>query len=216
MSVGRLQKRKALPKQPSKGVARTRGKAKSGRLAASAWTEAGLDLLALGGVESVRIDELARVLGVTKGSFYWHFEDRAHLLRSMLESWRRSATLAVIARLDSEESPVERLGRLIELPVRGKGAQHGQSLELAMRLWAKHDANAAAAIEEIDQHRLAYVGAQLRAIGYPETKAGARAYLIYGFILAEALISSKAASHVVNAQSLRRLVDELIEGKAMA
>ena len=185
--------------------------ATGGRLAASAWTEAGLDLLALGGVETVRIDELARVLGVTKGSFYWHFEDRAHLLRSILEAWRRNATLAVIERLDAEGPPSQRLRRLIQMPMRGGSTQHGQSLELAIRLWARHDSQAAAVIEEVDRHRLAYVAAQLRESGLSEAKAGERAYLIYAFILAEAMIPPKAAAQVVTSARLQRLADELVE-----
>lgn len=190
--------------------------AKIGRLDASAWTEAGLELLSHGGVESVRIDELARVLGVTKGSFYWHFEDRAHLLRSMLEQWRRKATLAVIARLEADGTPAQRLRHLIDLPMYGgSSTQRGQSLELAIRLWSKHDPQAAAAIEEIDQHRLAYVTSQLRATGLTEAKAGARAYLIYAFILAETLIPPKASAQVVNAVSLRRLADDLVKAEAL-
>jgi len=190
------------------------GAAKAKRLEIADWVNAGLDLLARGGVESVRIDELARVLGVTKGSFYWHFEDRAHLLRSMLEQWRRQATLAVIERVESSGTPTQRLRELMDLPVRASGAKRGKNLELAIRLWANHDADAAAAIEEIDQHRLVYVAAQLRASAVPEARVGARAFLLYAFVLAESFVSPGAATHVVSNSALKRLGDELIESEA--
>lgn len=189
------------------------GAAKAKRLEIADWVDAGLDLLARGGVESVRIDELARVLGVTKGSFYWHFEDRAHLLRSMLEKWRRQATLAVIERVESSGAPAHRLRELLDLPVRASGAKRGKNLELAIRLWANHDPNAAAAIEEIDQHRLLYVASQLRANAVPEANVGARAFLLYAFVLAESFIAPGAATHVVSSAALKRLGDELIESE---
>lgn len=189
----------------------SKSSAKARRLEAADWVDAGLDLLSYGGVESVRIDELARVLGVTKGSFYWHFEDRAHLLKSMLEKWRRKATLAVIERVESSGTPAQRLRELVDLPIRAGGAKRGQNLELAVRLWANHDPNAAAAIDEIDQHRLAYVVSQLRASGVSEAKVGTRAFLLYAFVLAESFVSPAAAAHVVNGAALKRLANELIE-----
>ncbi|GFE84640.1 hypothetical protein GCM10011487_66400 [Steroidobacter agaridevorans] len=201
--------------QKHRCMARTKrapaGAAKAKRLDATAWVDAGLDLLARAGVEAVRIDELARVLTVTKGSFYWHFEDRAHLLRSMLDQWRRKATLAVIERVESSGSPAQRLRELLELPVRASGTKRGQNLELAIRLWANHDPGAAAAIEEIDQHRLSYVASQLRASGVPDARVGARAFLLYAFVLAESFISPAAASPVVTSAALKRLGNELIE-----
>jgi AcrR family transcriptional regulator len=198
-----------------KEASRTKPPSKPGRLDASAWIDAGLELLAEGGVQSVRIDELARALGVTKGSFYWHFEDRAHLLRAMLEKWRRDATFAVIARLEADVSPAQRIRRLIDLPVGGGSAKRGQNLELAIRLWANHDPGAAAAIEEIDQHRLSYLVSQLRGNGMTEAKAAARAYLIYAFILAESFIPSKASAQVVSDSALRRLADDLIQSDGL-
>lgn len=187
---------------------------RSGRLNASAWVSAGLDLLAHGGIDAVRIDQLAKVLGVTKGSFYWHFEERGELLAAMLEMWRRSATLAVIERLETHGPPAERLRRLLDLPLSGNAALRGQNLELAIRLWARRDQTAAAAVEEIDQQRLAYTMSLLRANGVSASKAGAAAYLTYAFVLAEALITAKAAGHAASPEALRQALDELIRNHA--
>ena len=55
----------------------------------SSWIEEGLRALAAGGPDAVRIEPLARALGVTKGGFYWHFDDRRALLEEMLDTWER-------------------------------------------------------------------------------------------------------------------------------
>ena len=64
------------------------------------WIEEALRLLADGGPDAVRIEPLAKSLGVTRGGFYWHFEDRAALLREMLDTWERAATDEVIERVE--------------------------------------------------------------------------------------------------------------------
>ena len=64
------------------------GKAeRQGRLTADDWAQAALDLISEQGVAAVAVEPLARRLGVTKGSFYWHFPSRDALLQAALERW---------------------------------------------------------------------------------------------------------------------------------
>src|SRR5919197_670846 len=65
------------------------------------WIEEGLRALAAGGPDAVRIEALARALGVTKGGFYWHFDDRRALLEEMLDRWERLGVDEVIERVES-------------------------------------------------------------------------------------------------------------------
>ena len=62
-------------------------KSKATRLDAAAWVAAAFDALADGGIDAVRVEPLAKALGITKGSFYWHFADRRALLDAMLDAW---------------------------------------------------------------------------------------------------------------------------------
>jgi AcrR family transcriptional regulator len=78
-------------------------------LTAEDWARAALDWIAAGGIEAVAVEPLARALGVTKGSFYWHFANRDALLRAALELWERKETDEVIARVGEEPDPGLRL-----------------------------------------------------------------------------------------------------------
>ena len=80
---------KPLDKRPSKTSA-------ASRLGPDAWIDAAYKLFETGGIKAVRVDPLSKTLGVTRGSFYWHFEDRDALLRAILKRWCNEQTEQVI------------------------------------------------------------------------------------------------------------------------
>src|SRR4051812_43049241 len=65
------------------------------------WITEGLRALGVGGPDAVRIEALAQALGVTKGGFYWHFDDRSALLTEMLDTWERVVAEDVITRVEA-------------------------------------------------------------------------------------------------------------------
>ena len=77
-----------------------------------AWIRAGLDALEHGGVAAVAVVPLARELGVTRGSFYWHFASRDELLAGVLALWERDHSDAVLDELERIDDPRERLRAL--------------------------------------------------------------------------------------------------------
>jgi AcrR family transcriptional regulator len=87
-------------------------KAPPARASRESWAQAALEALTESGVEAVAVEPVARRLGVTKGSFYWHFQNRAELLEAALALWERRSTSEVIAELDGVPDPAERLRRL--------------------------------------------------------------------------------------------------------
>jgi AcrR family transcriptional regulator len=148
-----------------------------------AWVNAALEILAEQGIDGVRIEPVAKKLGVTKGSFYWHFKDRDALFEAILEDWRRGATLRIIARLDqTTQTPEGRLRQLINLPFQGARSERGADVELSLRLWSRRDARARAALAEVDQLRLGYIAGLLQDCGFAPATAQARAVLVYAFI----------------------------------
>lgn len=176
-------------------MARTSQKAarsESTTLDKRAWTDAALHALAENGIEGVRVEILARDLGVTKGSFYWHFSDRGELLDAILQEWRRRATLSIIDRLEStHEPPEQRLRRLLRLQFESRRAEFGSDVELSIRLWGRRDARALTVLREVDELRLRYIRGLLEESGMDKAEAAARAILAYSYMrVSRSLIAS--------------------------
>lgn len=121
----------------------------------SKWIEEGLRALAVGGPDAVRIEALARALGVTKGGFYNHFDDRPALLEEMLDAWERVGVDQVIDRVESEGGDAKaRLRRLFAL-VASTGDL--MEIELAIRDWAQRDKAVAKRLWRVDNRRMDYM-----------------------------------------------------------
>jgi len=103
------------------------------------WIEAATAVLVDEGIDHVRVDVLAGQLGVTRGSFYWHFRDREDLLRRVLQAWHDQATEQLTRRLESARDDAQaQLADVISLPFRGRAATRAARIELAIRAWARH------------------------------------------------------------------------------
>lgn len=119
------------------------------------WVQAGLSALAEGGPEAVRIELLARDLGVSKGGFYWHFNDRRALLDQMLDEWERQSVEEVIEAIERGGGDARaRLRRLFEVAATRRGLLR---TDLAVRDWARHDRSVAARLRRVDNRRMEYL-----------------------------------------------------------
>jgi AcrR family transcriptional regulator len=165
---------------------------KQERLDAAAWVSAALEALAEGGVDSVRVEPLAKRLRVTKGSFYWHFADRRALLDAMLAHWAEGRIAAIreqVAGENAGHSPTMILLRLADLYTR-HGNTRGLAIELAIRAFARSDDGAARAVRAVDTERLTHVTALFAKLGWPPTDAQARAVLFYSYLFGQSLLDS--------------------------
>lgn len=150
------------------------------------WVAAATHQLAEGGVESVRVEALARDLGVSKGSFYWHFADREALLAAVLAAWERQGTLRIIEVVDEEaDTGPRRLWSLFQKifgsPIEIDG------FEAALRSWAARAPEVQKAVRRVDRRRVGYVAELLIQSGFERNEAKRRAELLYCTLVGEFL-----------------------------
>ncbi len=151
------------------------------------WLEAAVALLAEGGVDAIRIEAMARHLGVTKGGFYGHFADRADLLEAVLGLWEQAGTDAIIEAADVVQGdPILRGERLWQL-----ATEDGIEAELGIRSWARHDERARAVVERVDHRRMEYLRGLFRERGFAGIEAEARCLLIYSLLVGDHFIEAK-------------------------
>jgi AcrR family transcriptional regulator len=159
------------------------------RIPRSSWIDVGLRALAAGGPEAVRIEPLARTLGVTKGGFYWHFKDRGSLLEEMLEAWERTGVDEVIEAVEAEDGDARaRLRRLFELA----SASGGELLktELAIRDWARRDKAVATRLRQVDNRRMDYMRSLFGAFCEDDDEVEARCLLAFSLFIGAHFVSA--------------------------
>jgi AcrR family transcriptional regulator len=123
----------------------------------SKWVEEGLRALAAGGPDAVRVESLAKAIGVTKGGFYGYFDGRRSLLEEVLDEWERAMIDEVIERLESEGGDARaRLRRLFAL-ASAADARELLKVDLAVRDWSRRDKKVAERLRRVDNRRMDYM-----------------------------------------------------------
>jgi AcrR family transcriptional regulator len=145
------------------------------RLSAIDWAHAALDVIAEEGVAAVAVEPLARRLGVTKGSFYWHFPSREALLAAALDLWEAMEQETVFGKLEAFPEPRERLRNLFQL-VAHELKPHRIYSEL---LKALDHPVVQPVLSRVSQRRMDYLAASFRQVGMPRLEAINRARLTY-------------------------------------
>lgn len=170
------------------------------------WVEEGLRALGVGGPDAVRIEKLAQSLGVTKGGFYWHFDGRSELLEEMLDAWERLMIDQAIERVEAGGGDARaRLARLSSL---AGGGGDLIKIELAIREWARRDADVARRLRRMDNRRMEYMRSLFAEICPDSDEVEVRCLLLLSLWVANPLI---AADHAPRRRSdvvrlaLRRL-----------
>lgn len=143
--------RRAPPTHTSKGMNTT-------RLSPEKWIDAGFAALCADGPACLAAEPLARRLGTTKGSFYWHFKDVPAYHTALVRQWHAQALADVVTQLEADGASAERL------------RSFGHSIidsprEAALRVWAQTDASVASSMAEVDEERLTYLQSLLNAFG---------------------------------------------------
>jgi AcrR family transcriptional regulator len=128
------------------------------RLTAQSWIEAGLSELVSTGPNALAAEPLARKLGTTKGSFYWHFKDVPDFQKAVVKHWQSKAFADVLHALEDDGNAEQRLRRF------GKNILSNVH-DPAIRAWGRADKSVAKAITQVDAERLKYLVNLLRKLG---------------------------------------------------
>jgi AcrR family transcriptional regulator len=161
------------------------------------WLAIGIQTLIEKGIEAVRIDPLAKLLNVTRGSFYWHFKNRDDLLEEILREWEARNTQSIIEQIEGlNSSPIAKLLNLLEI-----AAKDDNLLEKAVRVWSFNDARAAVAITRVDEQRLDYLQNLFLQLGFSEIDSKVRAQIAYSvrlgwFVMASSSYASERLTEI--------------------
>jgi AcrR family transcriptional regulator len=182
------------------------------------WVEEGLRVLADRGPDAVRIEPLAKALGVSKGGFYWHFENRDALLEAMLEAWERSLVDAVIEEVDAvggadggadADADADARARLWHLFALAAQAEELRRIDLAMRDWARRDAGVAARLRRLDNRRMDYMRSLFGALCADPDEVEVRCLLAFAVFVGNDFIAAEHGDRT-RAQVLRRTLEHLL------
>src|SRR5258708_14516257 len=144
------------------------------QLSAKDWLDQGLKTLAQNGFTALKAEPLAKAMGVSRGSFYWHFADIAAFHAAILQHWREIAVEQIIAGVEAasrDSNPLEVLLRRV--------FSERLAIESAVRIWASVDPAAPAAVQAIDRRRLGYVERLLAQSGLSAEVARSPAQVLY-------------------------------------
>jgi AcrR family transcriptional regulator len=171
------------------------------RLSRQAWVQAALDAIAEGGLAAVAVVPLAKRLGATKGSFYWHFADREALVEAALADWEHSHTAAVIAEIEtSSDDPLQQL-RLLFKRVTALAAR--DRIELALLATADHP-TVQPVLDRVTRRRIEFVAGRFQRLGFSRAQAKRRAFLAYSAYLGHAQLVHATPQLLPRAQAAKR------------
>jgi AcrR family transcriptional regulator len=151
------------------------------------WIDAGLAALAAGGPDAVRVDLLAKALGVTRGGFYWHFASRQVFLDALLDSWEHRSTDDVLERVETEggdaRDKVRKAGMLTF-------SKELLPIDLAVRDWARRDRAVAKRLRRVDNKRMEYLRALIATFCDEPDDVEARAMLAFSLAIGSHFIAA--------------------------
>jgi AcrR family transcriptional regulator len=172
----------------------------------TAWIDAGLRALAVGGPDAVRIDLLAQELGVTRGSFYWHFRDRAAFLDALLDSWERKSIDEVLRQVESKGGGIgEKVWRSGILTF----SKELLPIDLAVRDWARRDRSVAKRLRRVDNRRMDHLRSLISTVCTDPVDIEARSVLAFSLAVGHHLIAADQVTPSTK-QLLKRATELLL------
>lgn len=173
------------------------------------WEQSALELIAEKGVAGLRVEPLARRLGITKGSFYWHFSDRSDLLQGALKRWDTLDAQHLQAFVDHSNEH-DALENLIAFFRRTSRQQLTHRVYSAL-LSAPDQGLIGETLKRVTDRRMSFLNAAYQRLGYDPEKAESHTQLTYCAYVGFLLLSSQGMAAEPDTQSYERYTEHLIE-----
>ena len=141
------------------------------------WLLKALEIFVEEGIDSIRITRLADELGVTRGSFYWHFQNREDLIDSLVSFWKDKNTAAITDSVAQASSLADGIFRFFETCI--DDSQFDPRLDLALREWARRSTEIRALLDGEDETRIEALRQFYLRFDYPMPQALIRARVLY-------------------------------------
>lgn len=159
------------------------------RLSELDWLQHGLKTLKTSGYAGLKADLMAKSLGVSRGSFYWHFKDLGAFQIRLLDHWQETTTERVIEEIERNRAARQPLEDLMSRAFLGEALGR---LDQAIRLWAQYDPEVARRLLAVDKMRLGYLTQLFEENGLAEKDASRTARFTYAASLGNAQIPNRA------------------------
>jgi AcrR family transcriptional regulator len=173
MAIRKAATKKTAPRKTE----RAKGKAASS-LSREDWLQAAKAALLRGGVDRVKVDRLARDIKMTRGSFYWHFTDRADLLDALLDHWEATNTGPLLRAIEEATTRNKRdFSMFARMWIAEK--EYSPAFDTAVRDWARKDPAVAKRVRRVDEKRIDALTAMMKSYGFEPAEAFIRARVVY-------------------------------------
>ncbi|GAB3864942.1 TetR/AcrR family transcriptional regulator [Micromonospora andamanensis] len=177
------------------------------------WIEEGLRALSKGGVDAVRVEVLAKALGVTKGGFYGYFADREQLLTEMLDTWERESVDNVLSRIEQEGGDA-----LDKVRLAGQltfSSDRVLPIDLAIRDWARRDQDVAERLSRVDNRRMQLLREAISSFCADPDEVEARCLLAFCLAIGRHFLAAEHPDHTRD-QVVARAADLILSSRPAA
>ncbi len=180
---------------------------KQNKLSVDDWLKAAFRTLTRGGPSSIKAEVIARDLGVSKGSFYWHFKNVPSLKSNMLSHWSEEATQAIITELEQASTdPQDKLRILVSISTSNRSTPYGGPMvEAAIRDWARYDSSVSSIVKQVDATRINYVEKLFQKCDLKKEQSKQAARILYSSLIGLETLSTN------NLVSAKKDLSELLE-----
>jgi AcrR family transcriptional regulator len=185
---------------------RRRAASRDGSLGRADWERAALQAIEGGGLEAVAVEPLARRLGVTKGSFYWHFADREALVAAAMARWEAQYTEGVIALVGGIADPRARLERLV---TEASMSERAAKCHAALTASVEHP-SVRPVLARVSARRIEYLVDCFGALGLSPARARHRALLAYAAYVGLLHLLREAPAQLPHGPARARYVREVV------